>query len=91
MGSQLCSGICIQRAKEAVSAELNVLAHDARVHPDQLHGKRIRNKLLLDLNRVRDDLHDPLFRQTVDHLGVQQACKVAVHPLVAAYELVREA
>jgi len=27
-------------------------------------------------------------RQTVDHLGVQQAHEVAVHPLVAAYELI---
>ena len=39
---------------------------------------------------VRDDLHDPPFWQTVDHLGVQQARKVAVHPLIAAYELIRE-
>jgi hypothetical protein len=80
-----------ERGKEAVSAELNVLAHEARVHPNQLHGQRVRDKLLLDLNRVRDDLHDPPLWQTVDHLGVQQAHKIAVHPLVAAYELVQEA
>ena len=45
MGSQLCSGThTSERAKEAVSAELNVLAHEARVHPDQLHEERVRDK-----------------------------------------------
>ena len=77
--------------EEAVGAELDVLTHEARVHPDQLHGERVRHKLLLDFDRVRDDLHDPSLRQTVDHLGVQEAREVAVHPLVAADELVREA
>jgi hypothetical protein len=56
--------------EEAVSAELNVFTHEARVHPNQLHGKRVRYKLLLNLDRVCDDLHDPPFWQTVDHLGV---------------------
>ncbi len=83
--------LAYERAKEAVRVELNVLAHDARVHPYQLHGERVRDKLLLDLNRVCDNLPDPPLRQTVDHLGVQQAREVAVHPLIAAYELVREA
>jgi hypothetical protein len=70
MGSQLCSGTCIRAAEEAVSSELNVLTHEARVHLDQLHGEGARVKLLLDLDRVCDDLHNPPFRQTVDHLGV---------------------
>ena len=66
MGSQLCSGThTSKRAKEVVSAELNVLAHEARVHPDQLHEERVRDKLLLDRDRVRDDLHDLPLRQTV--------------------------
>ena len=66
MGSQLCSGTCIRACEGGgVSAELNVLAHKARVHPDQLHGERVRDKLLLDCDRVRDDLHDLPLRQTV--------------------------
>ncbi len=81
MGSQLCSGTRIQARG----------AHEARVHPDQLHGKRARDKLLLDLDRICDDLHDPPLRQMADHLGVQQAHEVTVHSLVMAYELVREA
>jgi hypothetical protein len=58
-----------ERAEEAVGAELDVLAHEARVHPDQHHGEHVRDKLLLDLDRVRDNLHDPPLWQTVDYLG----------------------
>ncbi len=54
-----------ERAEEAISAELDVFTNEARIHPDQLHGKRVRDKLLLNLDLVCDDLHDPPFQQTV--------------------------
>lgn len=80
-----------QRLQQAVGAELNVLAHERRVHADELHGQRVLDELLLDGHGVADDLVHARLGQLVDDLGVHEAREVAVQALVATDELVREA
>lgn len=46
---------------------------------------------LLDVDRIADDLGNPLDGQLVDELSKQQAREVGVESLVSADELVREA
>jgi hypothetical protein len=59
--------------------------------PIKRTGKGVANELLLDGHRVEDDLLDGLLGKLVDDVvGVQHACEVAVHALVAADELVGE-
>jgi hypothetical protein len=79
-----------QGDQQPVGAELNVLLHQRRVHPDELHGEGLRHKLLLDVDGVRHDLHHALGGQPVVELGIQEAGKVAMEALVAGDELVRE-
>ena len=80
-----------ERLEEAVGAELNVLAHHVRVHPDQLDGETVLHELLLDRDGVADNLVHARVGQLGDELAVEEASEVAVEPLVAADQLVREA
>ena len=44
-----------ERHKKAVSAEFNILAHEGRIHANQPRGKRVTDKLVLDLHGIADD------------------------------------
>ncbi len=76
--------------KKAVSNKLNVLTHEVGVHSQERAGKSIREELLLDRNRLNDDVLDDLVGWTPVQVREEQAGKVGVETLVTRDELVRE-
>ena len=77
--------------EQAVRAELNVLHHEVRVHPDEPHREGVGDELLLDVDRLADDVVETGLRELVlEVVAVEQAREVAVEPLVARDELVAE-
>ena len=79
-----------QRGEQTVSDELNVLAHQLRVHANQGNREGIGQKLLLDGNSVGDDLLDRLRVRTTAKVAEEQAREVGVHTLITADEFVGE-
>jgi hypothetical protein len=79
-----------KRQQQAVSDELNVLAHEGGVHAEQSAGKSISEELLLDLNGLGDDGLDSVLAGTGVEEREEEAGKVGVHALVTGDELVGE-
>ena len=77
--------------KESIGTKFDVIAHHARVHPDQFDGESVDNEFHFNLNRAAYNFSDARSRELVDKLRVEEARKIAVHPLNAAYQLVAEA
>ena len=47
-----------EREQQAVSDKLYVLAHQTRVHSDELAGQRLSDEVVLDLNGFADNFKD---------------------------------
>ena len=77
--------------QESVGAELDVVTHHGRVHPNEFNGKGINNKFHFDVDRAADDVDDTCCRKAVDQFGVEEACEVAVESFVTADQFVAEA
>ena len=73
--------VTLELDEQAVSHELDVLLHEAAVHPDQTDGQRGRQELLLDLHRVADYLLNPVRRGLVHQVAEHQTCKVTMKTL----------
>ncbi len=56
--------------QESVSAELDVVTHHGRVHPNEFDGEGINDKFHFDVDRAADDVDDVCFRKAVDQFGV---------------------
>jgi hypothetical protein len=76
--------------QKSVSHKLDVLAHKARVHSDELNGERVLNKLQLNLDSLSDDLSNALVRDLVVEVLVKEASEVSMHALITGDELVGE-
>ena len=77
--------------QELVSAELDVVTHHGRVHPNEFDGESINNKFHFDVDRAADDAGDACCRKAIDQFGVEEACKVAVESFVTADQFIAEA
>jgi hypothetical protein len=79
--------------QESVGAELDVVTHHGRVHPNEFDGESINNKFHFDVDRAADDSGVACCRKVVDQFGVEEACKiaVAVESFVTADQFVAEA
>ena len=77
--------------KESIGTKFDVIAHHARVHPDQFDGESDDNEFHFNLDRVAYNFSDARGWELVDKLQVEEARKIAVHPLIAAYQLIAEA
>lgn len=77
-----------ERDEQPIGDELDVLAHQGGVHADQGDRERIREELFLDVDRLGDDLTDPMRRRSALEVREEQAGKVGVEALVARDELV---
>ena len=77
--------------KESIGTKFDVIAHHARVHPNQFDGESIDNKFHFNLDRAAYNFSDVRGWEFVDKLRVEEARKIAVHPLIAAYQLIAEA
>jgi len=64
--------------EQAVSHKLDVELHQVAVHPDELHGQRLRQELLLNLDSLDDQLRHSLDIRTVLEVVEEQAGEVAV-------------
>lgn len=76
--------------QETVGNELNVLAHQFRVHSEQSARKGIGQELLFDGNGIDNDVFNDLGAGTVVEVGEEQAGKVGVKTLVTRDEFVGE-
>ena len=89
VGSVVMLGVA-QSQQQAVSDELNVLAHKASVHAEQSTRESVRQELLFDCDGLGDDGCDSLLAWAVVQQGEEKASKVCVHALVTRDELVGE-
>jgi len=71
--------------KESIGTKFDVIAHHARVHPDQFDGESVDSEFHFSLDRAAYNFSDARGWELVDKLRVEEACKIAMHPLVAAY------
>ena len=76
--------------EEAVGHELDVLAHQARVHADQFDGEGVGHEFELNLNGFIDDLLDTLAGDLIVEVLVEEAGEVSVDALVSRDQLVGE-
>ncbi len=56
--------------QELVGAELDVVTHHGRVHPNEFNGEGINNKFHFNVDHAADDVGDACFRKAVDQFGV---------------------
>jgi len=77
--------------KELTGTKFDVIAHHARVHPDQFDGESVDNEFHFNLDRAAYNVSDARCCELVDKLRVEEARKIAVYPLIAAYQLIAEA
>ena len=82
--------VTLETEKESIGTEFDVVAHHARVHPDQFGGEGVDNEFHFNLNHAAYDSSDACSRELVDKRRVEEACEVAMHPLVAAHQLIAE-
>ena len=76
--------------EQTVGNELDVLAHELGVHTDEGDGESISQELLLDDDRLLDNLLQELGVGAPPEVTEQEASKVGVHTLVAADQFVGE-
>ena len=77
--------------QESVGAELDVVTHHGRVHPNEFDGEGINNEFHFNADRTADDVGDACCRKAIDQFGVEEACKVAVESFITANQFVAEA
>jgi len=92
-GFEVLSNSLFNKVKESIGTKFDVIAHHARVHPDQFDGESINNEFHFNLDRAAYNFSDARGWELVDKLRVKEARKIAVHPLIAiaAYQLIAEA
>jgi hypothetical protein len=56
--------------KKSIGTEFDVVAHHARVHPDQFNGEGVDNEFHFGLNRAAYDSSDACSQELVDKLRV---------------------
>lgn len=76
--------------QQAVRDELDVLAHQLRVHAQQSTGQSVSQELLLNADGLDDDVLNNLLAGAVVQVGEQQAGEVGVQTLITRDELVGE-
>jgi hypothetical protein len=76
--------------KQAIGNELDVLFHQSGIHAKKSARKSLSQELLLDFDRLGDDVLDGLLAWAMLQMGEKEACKVGVETLVTGDELVRE-
>ena len=86
--SRLVNLFVAERDEQPVGDKFDVLAHEVRVHADQLDRQRVRQELLLDRDRLADDALDRVGVRSAFEVREEQAGKVGVETLVARDELV---
>mmetsp|Transcript_101880 Transcript_101880/g.265950 ORF Transcript_101880/g.265950 Transcript_101880/m.265950 type:complete len:406 (+) Transcript_101880:274-1491(+) len=79
-----------QSRQQAIGHELDVFCHEVAVHPDEVARQRLTNELPLGLHCASDDAVHHILRQLVLQHAVEQACELAVQPLVTGDQLVGE-
>ena len=76
--------------EQSVGDKLDVLAHELGVHTDKRNGESVCQELLLDLDRLLDNLGDGVRVRSSSEVGEEETGKVGVKTLVSRDELVGE-
>ena len=76
--------------EQTISDELDVLAHEIRIHADEGDRERLGQELLLNDNSLLDDLLHKLWVGLSPEVTEQAASEVGVCTLVAADQLIGE-
>lgn len=77
IGRRIRLGVA-QLEEQTIRHEFNVLAHELRIHANELARQGLGDELLLNLHGLADNLVSLLLAQLVRQLGVQEAGKVRV-------------
>jgi hypothetical protein len=76
--------------EKTISTELDVLAHQLRVHSEKSTWQGITQELLLNGDGLGNDCLDSLLARAVVEMREQETSKVCMHALVSGDELIGE-
>jgi len=80
----------VEVEQEAVSTELNVVAHEVCIHAEELDRNSVTDKLMFNLDSILDNLSNAEGGGRGDKISMELTCKVTMKTFVTANELIGE-